>query len=149
MEEEKESKKPIVVVASGYFDPLHVGHLECFELAKKLGDKLVVIMNNDEQIRLKKGKAFMPQDERKKILEALRDVDEVFVSIDTDKSVCKSIEAVRPDIFAKGGDRFAHEIPEREVCERIGCKIVDSLGEKIQSSASLTGLTGINELGEK
>jgi len=68
------------VAVSGYFDPLHVGHVEYFKLAKKLGDRLVVILNNDKQAKLKKGSAFMPQEERKAILEALRDVDEVFLS---------------------------------------------------------------------
>ena len=71
-----------VIAVSGYFDPLHVGHIEYIQLSKKLGDKLVVILNNDKQAGLKKGKAFMPLEERKKILESLRDVDEVFVSID-------------------------------------------------------------------
>ena len=127
----------VVVVTSGYFDPLHVGHIECIHLAKQLGDKLVVLLNNDKQVVLKKGKVFMPLEERKKILEALRDVDEVFVSVDEDESVCKSLEAIRPDIFAKGGDRFNSEIPEAKVCEELGIKVVDGLGEKIQSSSDL------------
>lgn len=76
----------------------------------------------------------MPLEERKKILEALRDVDEVFVSIDEDETVCKSLEAVKPDIFAKGGDRFAGEIPETEICKKLGIKIIDGLGNKIRSS---------------
>ncbi len=126
-----------IVVASGYFDPLHVGHIELFELARKLGDKLVVIVNNDKQIEMKKGKYFMPVEERKQILEALKCVDEVFVSIDDDKSVCKSLEAIKPDIFAKGGDRFSYEIPEAEICRKLGIEIVDRLGNKIQSSSEL------------
>lgn len=123
-----------IVAVSGYFDPLHIGHIEYFKLAKKLGDKLIVILNNDKQAILKKGKQFMPLEERKKILEALRDVDEVFISIDEDETVCKSLEAVKPDIFAKGGDRFAGEIPETEICEKLGIKIIDGLGNKIRSS---------------
>ncbi|MBT4165869.1 adenylyltransferase/cytidyltransferase family protein [archaeon] len=126
-----------VVVVSGYYDPLHVGHIECFRLARALGDKLIVILNNDKQAVLKKGKSFMPLEERKVILEALEMVDEVFVSIDEDKSVCKSLRAVRPDILAKGGDRFAYEIPETPVCKELGIEIVDGLGEKIQSSSEL------------
>jgi|TARA_Y100000310_G_scaffold111677_1_gene110076 cytidyltransferase-like protein len=122
------------VAVSGYFDPLHVGHVEYFKLAKKLGDRLVVILNNDKQAKLKKGSAFMPQEERKAILEALRDVDEVFLSIDTDSTVCRSLEALKPDIFAKGGDRFIGEVPETEVCREMGIEMVDSLGKKIQSS---------------
>lgn len=132
-----ENKKPVIVAASGYFDPLHVGHLENLELAKKLGDKLVVIVNNTEQAILKKGKEFMPFKERIEIVKALRCVDEVFPSIDTDKTVCKSLEAVHPDIFAKGGDRLNGEIPETAICKKLGIKIIDGLGEKIQSSSSL------------
>ncbi len=110
--QEKESLAKKVVFTSGYFDPLHVGHLECLQLSKKLcgnEDKLVVILNNDYQCELKKGKAFMPQEEKKRILEELRSVDEVFVSIDKDKSVCESIKAIAkryPEselIFTKGG----------------------------------------------
>ena len=123
-----------IVAVSGYFDPLHVGHVEYFKLAKKLGDRLVVILNNDKQAKLKKGSAFMPQEERRAILEALRDVDEVFLSIDTDSTVCRSLEALKPDIFAKGGDRFIGEVPETEVCREMGVEMVDSLGKKIQSS---------------
>ena len=130
-----------IVAVSGYFDPIHVGHIEYIKLAKELADKigakLVVILNNDKQVRLKKGKLFMPLEERKIILESIKYVDEVFVSIDEDKSVCKSLEAVNPDIFAKGGDRFSYEIPEAKVCERLGIKIIDSLGKKIQSSSEL------------
>ena len=68
-----------IVINSGYFDPIHIGHIECMELSKKLGDKLVIILNNDHQCILKKGKPFMPQDERKKIVEALKPVDKVFI----------------------------------------------------------------------
>ena len=130
-----------IITASGYFDPIHVGHIEYLKLAKgladKLGGKLVVILNNDRQTKLKKGKYFMPAEERKKILEELRCVDEVFVSIDEDKSVCKSLEAIKPDIFTNGGDRFEGEIPETKVCKELGIKIVDGLGDKIQSSSEL------------
>ena len=126
-----------IVAASGYFDPLHIGHIEYLKLAKGLGDKLIVILNNDEQASLKKGKSFMPLNERKIILEALEFVDEIFISIDKDKSVCKSLEAVKPNIFAKGGDRFIEEIPETKICRELNIKIVDGLGKKIQSSSDL------------
>lgn len=126
-----------IVVTSGYFDPIHVGHIELLKLAKELGDKLIVILNNDEQARLKKGKAFMPLEERKKILESIKYVDEVFISIDYDKSVCKSLEAIKPHIFAKGGDRFVGEIPETPICRKLGIEIIDGLGAKIQSSSDL------------
>jgi len=127
----------IVVAASGYFDPIHAGHIEYLELAKKLGDKLIVIVNNDKQAVLKKGKPFMKQEERMAIVKALRCVAGVFLSVDEDGSVCKSLEAIRPSIFAKGGDRIVSNIPEVAVCEKIGCKIVDGLGDKIQSSSEL------------
>ncbi len=130
-------KEKIIVAASGYFDPLHFGHIEYLELAKKLGDKLVVIVNNDEQATLKKGKSFMPLVERMKIVTALRCVDEVVVSIDKDRSVCKTLEMIKPNIFAKGGDRTADEIPEAAICNKYNIKIIDGLGAKIQSSSEL------------
>src|SRR3989344_9004617 len=102
----------IVVAASGYFDPLHKGHLDYLKEAKRLGDKLIVIVNNDFQAGLKKGKSFIPQDQRLLIIKSLSFVDEVFLSIDRDKSVCLSLAKIKPNIFAKGGDRSAGEIPE-------------------------------------
>jgi cytidyltransferase-like protein len=125
------------VAISGYFDPIHVGHLELIHLAKQLGDKLIVILNNDHQASLKKGKAFMKEEERKKIVEALRDVDEVFLSIDQDRTVCKSLEAVKPDMFAQGGDRNFGEVPETPICKEYNIEMVDGLGKKIQSSSEL------------
>ncbi len=132
-----------VVVTSGYFDPLHVGHIECLELAKQLGDKLVVIVNSDFQAKLKKGKSFMSQEDRMKIISALRCVDEVFLSIDKDKTQCESLKYLKPHIFAKGGDRMSSEIPESEICKKLGIQIVDQLGEKIRSSSALTGMKEI------
>lgn len=105
--------------------------------AKELGDKLIVIVNNDKQAILKKGYEFMPLKERVEIIKALKFVDEVFVSIDQDVTVCKSLEAIKPHIFAKGGDRFAYEIPEAEICKKHGIKIIHGVGEKIQSSSEL------------
>lgn len=125
------------VAVSGYFDCLHSGHIEYFKLAEKLGDYLIVILNNDKQTKLKKGKVFMPAKERKIILEALYMVGEVFISIDKDLTVCKSLERIKPEIFAKGGDRYAYEIPEAKVCKKLGIRIVDGLGKKIQASSSL------------
>lgn len=129
--------KERVVVVSGYFDPLHVGHIEYFNLAKKLGDKLVVILNNDKQAALKKGKPFMTELKRKAVLEALGVVDEVFISIDEDGSVCESLRKINPDVFAEGGDRFSHNVPETGVCEDLGIEMVDGLGKKIESSSRL------------
>ena len=129
-----------IVVTSGYFDPLHVGHLECLELAKQLGDKLIVIVNSDLQAKLKKGKSFMNEQDRMKIILALKCVDEVFLSIDKDKTQCESLRHLKPTIFAKGGDRTSTEIPEAKVCNELGVDIVDSLGAKIRSSSDYTGL---------
>ena len=132
-----------IVTTSGYFDPLHIGHIECLELAKGLGDKLIVIINNDLQAKLKKGKSFMSEEDRMKIVSSLRCVDEVFLSIDKDKTQCKTLRYLKPDIFAKGGDRMKEEIPESKVCKELGIKIVDGLGEKIRSSSDLTGIKEI------
>ena len=131
------------IVTSGYFDPLHVGHLECLELAKELGDKLVVIVNSDFQAELKKGKPFMAEQDRMRIVSALRCVDEVFLSIDKDKTQCETLKYLKPDIFAKGGDRTSDEIPEAKVCKEFSIKIIDGLGKKIRSSSELPGLKEI------
>jgi len=143
-------KKEKVVIASGYFDPLHVGHVEYLNMAKTLGDTLVVIINNDEQAKLKKGESFMHQDDRMEIIFNLESVDEVLISEDLDKSVCKSLETIcqfKPmaDIsFCKGGDRHFGEVPEAETCHRLGIKMIDGLGEKIRSSSELTGLVELD-----
>ena len=126
-----------VVAASGYFDPLHIGHLEYLEKARKLGNKLIVIINNDFQTKMKKGFVFMSQEDRMKIIKALKYVDDVFLSIDNDESVRKSLELLKPNIFAKGGDRKINEIPETPICRKLGIEIVDGLGEKIRASSDL------------
>ena len=131
-------KKKITVAVSGYFNPLHVGHLEMMEKAKKLGDRLVVIVNNDYQVKLKGSVPFLNQIDRMKIVSAIKWVDEVFLSIDRDASVCRSLDRIKPDIFAKGGDRIVGNIPEVAVCRRRHIKIIDKgMGKKIRSSSSL------------
>ena len=143
------SKAEKVVVVSGYFDPLHVGHLEYFKMAKELGDTLVVILNNRKQSFLKKGDEFMLEKDRMEIVYHLDMVDEVLLSCDEDASVCKSLELAaqfKPMadlIFAKGGDRNFGEVPEVDVCEKLGIEMVDNLGEKIRSSSEYTGLKQI------
>ena len=132
-----------IVAVSGYFDPIHVGHLEYLRLSKKLGDKLVVIVNNNYQCVLKKGKPFMDEKDRVEIVRSLEMVDEVFLSIDDDKSVCKSLEKIKPHIFANGGDRSTGEVPESKVCKKYNIQMTDGLGDKIRSSSDLTGLTQI------
>jgi cytidyltransferase-like protein len=138
----------IFVVASGYFDPLHVGHIEYLELAKQQGNCLIVIVNNDKQIKLKKEVPFMSEMDRMRIVGSLRCVDMVFLSIDKDLTVNKSIEHLVQQggitIFAKGGDRNLENIPEKEICEKHNIKIVDGLGEKIRSSSDF-----IKNIGKK
>jgi len=131
------------IAISGYFDPIHIGHIEYINSAKKLGDWLIVIVNNNKQCQLKKGKHFMDEYDRMLILKNIKAVDEVFLSIDEDKSVCKSLVAVNPDVFANGGDRNNSEIPETKICKENNIKIVDGLGDKIRSSTELTGLKEI------
>jgi cytidyltransferase-like protein len=149
LEKRTKMKKEKVVIVSGYFDPLHVGHLEYLQMASQLGDKLLVIVNNDEQAKLKKGESFMSERDRMEIIYALECVDEVLISCDTDLSVCKSIELAvqfKPMadlIFAKGGDRNFGEVPEVDVCKKLGIEMVDNLGEKIRSSSEYTGLKQI------
>tara|TARA_A100001011_G_C14210239_1_gene799556 strand:+ start:216 stop:623 length:408 start_codon:yes stop_codon:yes gene_type:complete len=128
------------VAISGYFDPIHVGHLDYINEAKKLGDKLIVIVNNNHQCVLKKGKPFMDENDRVNIVSSIKNVDEVFLSIDKDKTVCKSLEKIKPAIFANGGDRKNYEIPESVICKKYNIEIIDGLGEKIRSSSDLTGL---------
>ena len=136
-------KKKKVVMVSGGFDPVHIGHVRLFNEAKKLGDELVVLLNNDHWLRLKKGYVFMPEHERKEIIEAFQAVDKVVLSRHKkntkDISVVEDIKAIRPHIFAKGGDRTYDNIPEVPICEELKCQMVFNLGRggKIQSSSHL------------
>ncbi len=134
----KKKQKEVVVVVSGYFNPLHTGHLVMISKAKKMGDKLVAIINNDYQVKLKGSVPFMSLADRVKIIKALRDVDEVFISIDKDATVCKSLTRIKPDIFANGGDRKSiGDVPEYSVCQKYGIKMVDGLGKKTRASSVL------------
>lgn len=137
------SNNPIVVAVSGGFDPIHPGHIRLFKEAKALGDKLVVILNNDNWLRKKKRFNFMSERERKEVIEAIKYVDEVVISRHPentdDMSVTEALLRIRPAVFANGGDRVKSNVPEVEVCHRIGCKMVFNVGQggKIQSSSSL------------
>lgn len=139
-----ERKKEIIVAVSGGFDPIHIGHVRMFEEAKKLGDRLVVILNNDNWLRKKKGFVFMPEEERVEVLQAIRWVDEVVLTKHNkdpeDMSVCEALRELRPDIFANGGDRKSDNIPEVAVCEEISCQMIFDIGYdgKVQSSSWLT-----------
>lgn len=139
------NKKEVVVAVSGGFDCLHIGHIRLFQEAKKLGDKLIVILNNDNWLLAKKGYVFMPQNERKEILEALSSVDKVVLTKHPkdpkNMSVCQELLKIKPHIFANGGDRKSKNLPALEVktCKVIGCKMVFNVGKggKIQSSSWL------------
>lgn len=135
-------KKQKLVMVSGGFDPIHPGHVRYFKEAKKLGDKLVVVINNDHWIRLKKGHGFMSAEDRAEIIRAFKDVDDVLISKHKkntkDMSVCKELLLLRPDIFANGGDRFARNIPEFKICKDAGIKMVFNVGGgKLRSSSAL------------
>lgn len=136
--------KSKAIIVSGYFNPLHKGHIEYFKLAKKHGEKLFVIVNNDFQRELKGSKPFMDENERKIIVEELKVVDKVFISIDDDKSVNKTISMINDQyssqfelFFANGGDQNNKNIPESVICNKLGIKLIDRLGQKIQSSSWL------------
>ncbi|MFA6553986.1 MAG: adenylyltransferase/cytidyltransferase family protein [Candidatus Paceibacterota bacterium] len=137
--------KEIVVAVSGGFDPVHIGHVRMFNEAKKLGHRLVVILNNDNWLKAKKGYAFMSQHERKEIIEAFESVDEVVITSHpedpADMSVCDELINIKPHIFANGGDRTNKNVPEIPVCEEIGCDMIYNIGEggKVQSSSWLVG----------
>jgi D-beta-D-heptose 7-phosphate kinase/D-beta-D-heptose 1-phosphate adenosyltransferase len=122
------SKKIVKVAVSGAFDPIHVGHIRYIREAAKLGDKLVVILNKDDFLMKKKGFVFWPFNERKEILESIEGVDEVVAAIDEDQTVRKTLEMIKPDIFAKGGAVKGAKIPEVDTCRSIGCKVVSNVG---------------------
>ena len=137
------AKKEIIVAVSGGFDPIHPGHIRYFKSAKALGDKLVVILNNDNWLMKKKKFSFMSEQERKEVIEGIRYVDEVVLTKHPkntdDISVTEALIRIKPDIFANGGDRTKKNVPEDAVCKRIGCKMVFNVGKggKIQSSSEL------------
>jgi len=126
-----------LIACSGFFNPIHKGHIEYLELSRELGSHLIVIVNSDKQAIIKKGSTFMNCDERMIIVNALRCVDYVIESVDEDITVCKTLELIKPSIFAKGGDRFSSEIPEAKICRNLGIEMLDGLGNKIQSSSNL------------
>ena len=136
--------KSKAIIVSGYFNPLHKGHIEFFHLAKKHGDKLFVIVNNDNQRIIKGAKKFMLEDERILLLNELSVTDKVFLSIDNDKTVSRTIEKIFKEFsdqltlfFANGGDQDNRSIPEKLICKKLGIKLIEGLGSKIQSSSWL------------
>ena len=142
-----------VVIVSGYFNPIHIGHLRLIKAADKLGDKLVVIVNNDHQQKLKKGKIIMKEKERLEIVDAIRYVDEAVLSIDTDPTIVETLKQVAEKyskdyrvIFGNGGDRKAKsEVPEAVVCDEFGIEMLFDVGgiDKPNSSSNINKLLGL------
>jgi len=135
-------KKAIIV--SGYFNPIHKGHLEYFNNARALCDELFVIVNNDHQRALKGSKEFQKEDERMIIVSNIKAVDKAILSIDQDRTVCETIRMIANEYganyelgFANGGDQNNDTIPERPICEKMNVALIDGLGDKIQSSSWL------------
>lgn len=143
-----------IIIVSGYFNPLHGGHLDMIEAAKKMGDKLIVVVNNDVQQIQKKGKIILDEDNRVRLMSALRDVDEVVLSVDQDSTVIQTLQKIAdmyPDdelVFANGGDRDStKEVPETEVCEKNGIEMVFGAGVgKPDSSTRINQALGHEEV---
>tara|TARA_B110000459_G_scaffold46172_1_gene51297 strand:+ start:142 stop:564 length:423 start_codon:yes stop_codon:yes gene_type:complete len=136
--------KPKVIIVSGYFNPLHKGHLELFEKAKTKGDEIWVIINSDLQRKLKGTKAFMGEDERLIIVKAIGIVDKGLISIDKDETQRLTLSSLAKEhgsdydlFFANGGDQSNDSIPEVAICKKVGIRLLDGLGDKIQSSSWL------------
>ncbi len=137
-------KKQKAIIVSGYFNPIHKGHLEYFNNAKAMADQLFVIVNNDHQRALKGSKEFQDENERMIIVSNIKAVDKAILSIDTDRTVCATIKMIAEQYgsefdlgFANGGDQNNDTIPERVVCEQMNVALIDGLGDKIQSSSWL------------
>jgi cytidyltransferase-like protein len=141
-----------VVFVSGYFNPLHGGHLDMIEAARAMGDKLIVIVNNDKQQHMKKGKIILDEKNRLRLMRALRDVNEVVLSIDEDSTVRRTIEHIakqHPEdqlIFAQGGDRDSDKVnPEADVCHEYGIEIVYGVGTEVRGFTKPDSSTRINK----
>ena len=136
--------KSKIIIVSGYFNPIHKGHIELFHKAKSICDKLFVIVNNDHQRSLKGSKEFMLENERVLIISELKIVDKVFLSKDQDRTVRVTIEKIHSEFsnsnqlyFANGGDQNNNSIPEANTCKNLGIQLIEGLGDKVQSSSWL------------
>src|SRR3989344_3238906 len=118
--------KPLVCV-SGYFNPVHIGHIRMIRDAAKLG-RVIVIINNDYQVKLKGSIPFMLAKDRAEIMAALAGVEKSVISIDRDRTVCRTLAKIKPNIFCNGGDRTSKNIPELDVCARLGIKVIFGVG---------------------
>ena len=132
------------MIVSGYFNPIHKGHIEYLNKTKALSDELFVIVNNDHQRALKGSAEFQEEQERVCIVSNIKSVDHCILSVDQDRTVCKTIEKIALDFgnefdlsFANGGDQNNKSIPEKPICDQLGISLVDGLGDKIQSSSWL------------
>lgn len=141
-----------VVIVSGYFNPLHGGHLDMIEAARKMGDKLIVIVNNDKQQVIKKGKIILDEKNRLRLMRALRDVNEVVLSIDEEPPVIDTMEMIakqHPEdelVFAQGGDRNSDKVnPEADICHKYGIEIVYGVGTEIRGHVKPDSSTRINQ----
>ena len=132
------------VIVSGYFNPVHKGHLELFKKANEIGDFLIVLVNSDHQRKLKGSKEFQDESERLQIIQSLKSVGYACISVDKDKTQVESLKMIHHKFgdvfdltFANGGDQTNETIPESLVCNELGITLVDGLGDKIQSSSWL------------
>ena len=141
-----------IVIISGYFNPVHIGHIKLIKAARKFGDYLIAVVNNDKQQILKKGKIIMEENERLEIVKAIGDVDEVFLSVDEDETQCQTLEALAEKykghkiIFANGGDRNSEKaIPETTTCEENNIEMIFGVGgdDKPNSSSNINQRLGL------
>lgn len=139
-----------IIIVSGYFNPLHGGHIDMIESAKSMGDKLIVVVNNDLQQHLKKGKIILDEKNRLRLMRALRDVDQVVLSIDEDPTQIKTLELIARQhpgdrlVFANGGDRDSETaVPEALICHQYGIEMRFDAGQgKPDSSTRINRETG-------
>lgn len=131
-----------ITVTSGFYNPIHRGHIEYLSMAKEQGDYHIAIVNSDYQAGLK-GSMYVPQGDRLSVVKALKSVDDALLAIDSDITVKETLFLIKKSypgdeiVFCKGGDRTSKNIPESQICEELGITIIDGLGQKVQSSSNI------------